>query len=276
MRRNRLATVGLLNCTLFAANLSPAALLHHWAFDDGSGDTAVDSAGANNGAIVGATWATGAGDRASYLSFNGTDSRVDPALTFPSISQADSSSWAFWVNPASAQTNDIIVGNRKDGSNVDIGPGTRNFLKVTPFSRFDFHQGVAKSVTLTTFPVDEWTHFAFSRSGDQLTWYINGVAENGGLPATIPGLDAVPNGAILPFYIGGEPGQNQNEHFAGGIDDVRIYDSAISAAEVRALAGVVPEPSALHLLFAVGGFLLISGWRTREQACPNAIESLRG
>ncbi|QDU88929.1 hypothetical protein Pla175_23130 [Pirellulimonas nuda] len=215
--------------------VAKADLVHYWSFDEGSGTTTADSIGTATGVIDGATWATGTGNRATFLSFDGNNDRVDPSLSFPTITTEDSSSWTFWVNLApgtAATSNEIIIGNRKDGNNVDIGPGTRNFLKITPRGRFNFHQGGGHDVDFAPFPTDTWTHFAFSREGDQLTWYIDGVAANGGVPSTIPGLATSATGAILPFYMGGEPALAGAEHFAGGLDDVRIYNHALTAQEV--------------------------------------------
>ncbi len=45
------------------------------------------------------------------------------------------------------------------------------------------------------------------------------------------------------------PGQDPSEYFVGRIDDVRIYDVALSANEVAALSAV-PEPSGLALCIA--------------------------
>ncbi len=217
------------------ASVSHALLIHQWDFEEGSGVTAIDSVGGANGAIDGATWATGTGNRLSYLEFDGTNDRVDPSLLFPTLTTQDSSSWTFWVNldPGTAATsNEILVGNRKDGSNVEIGPGTRNFLKITPRARFNFHQGTGKDIDFDALPTGDWTHFAFSRAGDQVTLYVDGVALNEGVASTLNGLATEPTGAMLPFYMGGEPGQSGAEHFKGGLDDVRIYDHALTAQEV--------------------------------------------
>lgn len=243
-------------------------LVARWTMNEGTGtSTADESVNGYNGVIDGATWVTnGSGNRATYLQFDGADDRVDPSLSFPSISKADSSSWAFWAKADSAiGNNGIIVGNRKDGAGTDISPpAPRNFLKITTAAKFNFHQGTDKSITFDNpFADMEWHHFAFSRSGDMVNIYVDGVDINGGVAYTIPALaedaSGLPN---LPFYMGGEPGQSAPEHFGGGIDDVNIYDYALNAGEIvyimndDGVAGPV-EPPRMEME-RVGGNLVIT------------------
>lgn len=234
MRIVHLIQVVALFAFLLVTSATHAVLINHWDFNEGSGTTAADSAGGAAGVIDGATWATDTGNRQNYLEFDGSNDRVDPSLSFPTITTADASSWTFWVNVNSGQTtaNGIIIGNRRDGAGSDIGPGTRNFLKITPRGRFNFHQGGGKDTNFGAFPAEEWTHFAFSRDGDQLLLYVDGVEVNGGVATTINTLATEATGAVLPFYMGGEPGQGGSEHFAGGLDDVRLYDHALTPQEV--------------------------------------------
>ena len=53
----------------------PLGLISYWKFDEGSGTTAYDSVGANNGTVYGANWTTGKVDGA--LSFDGVDDYVN-------------------------------------------------------------------------------------------------------------------------------------------------------------------------------------------------------
>ncbi len=73
----------------------------------------------------------------------------------------------------------------------------------------------------------------------------------------------------MAFFIGGEPRPGNTplgpEHFNGFIDDVRLYDMALTAAEVRELAGVVPEPTGVSLLLAIGAGLIAAPRRYREE-----------
>ncbi|MEJ6718096.1 MAG: PEP-CTERM sorting domain-containing protein [Akkermansiaceae bacterium] len=252
------ALQGLL--TLALVGSTNAALVGHWAFDEGSGTTAGDSsAGGNDGAISNATWGSDA-TRASYLSFNGTTSSVvDPSMSLPVMTSTNDFTWAVWANTAVAprngngsnnsQTNAVILGNRKDGANSDL-PSTANrqFIKFTP-TNFEWHQNANgnDNQAYADLVVGEWTHLAVVKTGTSIQLYQNGAAIGG--PATL--TEDLSTAVAMPLFIGGDVGNSSvNEAFNGFIDDVRIYDNALSLGEVQVLAGV-PEPSSL-LLGAVG------------------------
>ena len=80
----------------------------------------------------------------------------------------------------------------------------------------------------------EWTHIAgvYDGSGPGLTVYVNGV--NRGHQAVTGALDE--NSAAL--YFGCDLG-NSLVTWEGGIDEVRIYDEALSQAEIQAAASSV-------------------------------------
>ena len=245
-----LAVAGLLTMP------TQAALIGHWAFDEGTGATAADSSGGgNDGAISNATWGSDA-TRDSYLSFNGTTSVVDPSVSLPVMTSTNDFTWAVWVNSQAAingtQQNAILLGNRGDGNNADI-PSTamRQFIKFTP-TKFEWHQNANgnDNQEYDDLVVGEWTHIAVVKTGTSVQLYRNGVAS--GAAGTLN--ESLADAVALPFYIGGETNEtSQNEFFTGFIDDVRLYDNALTAAEVSAL--VIPEPSSVALTFLGLGLL---------------------
>ncbi len=142
---------------------------------------------------------------------------------------------------------------RADGKNS--GAGTNGFqLRVEV-------KGNGKQAG--TLPVDEWVHIAAtweSTAGadNDLMLYINGLnVGNFDFTKAVNtlGTDAVYVGTlnILEGYT---------RSFAGGLDDVRIYDHKLSQAEVIAL---VPEPSSLVL--GLGGLLGTLMMRRRKIVC---------
>jgi hypothetical protein len=59
--------------------------------------------------------------------------------------------------------------------------------------------------------------------------YVNGVLDNGVLKGTIPALRTVPN-------INVNIGKRANGYyFKGVIDDLRVYDRALSQGEIQAM-----------------------------------------
>jgi len=213
------------------------SLVHHWKFDDGTGNIAIDSAGSNNALISGAIWTNDAA-RGTFLSFGGVNDSVDPSLFLPQWSTTNAETWAVWVNAGAGNVNDIILGNRLDGT-TETTDGTRLFAKMTTVDtsngRFVYNDGTPYQMNLSdggrteTLPVGEWYHLAVVRDGADFTFYVNGTAYSS--PSyTIPPVD-MPTAAI-PFFMGGEPGAPITEHFLGGLDDVVIYNYALAASNV--------------------------------------------
>lgn len=84
----------------------------------------------------------------------------------------------------------------------------------------------------------QWRHIALTKSGATLTYYLNGEMVSS---STLDAADIMTD--AMPFFIGGQPGNPTNtEFFSGSVDDVRIYDNSLTAAEVLALVGEVLQP----------------------------------
>ncbi len=91
------------------------------------------------------------------------------------------------------------------------------------FARYDSYpsSGGAK------LPIGTWAHVAVTFDGTTARFYLNGVETgNGGFSF---GLD---KDAAVHF---GSDDPNGGNAFNGALDDVRLYDKALSAAEVKAL-----------------------------------------
>ncbi len=75
-------------------------------------------------------------------------------------------------------------------------------------------------------PVDSWTHLAVTYDGAMLRLFVNGAQVS----------SRATSGSILstadPLWIGGN--HPYGEFFHGVIDEVRVYDPALSASELRA------------------------------------------
>jgi len=85
----------------------------------------------------------------------------------------------------------------------------------------------------TPIPANQWTHFVDTYDGSSVKMYINGqlqaqAAYNLGI---FPGNDAVAIGATVG---GGFPGQSSAE-FAGRIDEIAVYNRALTASEIQAI-----------------------------------------
>ena len=79
-------------------------------------------------------------------------------------------------------------------------------------------------------PQGEWQHVAISFNGATVAMYIGGEAVGGDLPFEFgPATDAA--------LVFGCCEANGGNPFNGALDEVRLYDRALSSFEVRYLAG---------------------------------------
>jgi len=171
-------------------------------------------------------------ERGTVISFNGTASGAYVrAGEIPQMTLTNDFTWAFWAKHSAENTadNDIILGNRMDENAVDFVP--RQFIKFTP-TKFEWHMNGNGDDNLDyeDIPADIWLHHAVVKTGDQLTYYRNGVESNSG---TITQALDFPQ----PLFFGGDNEGAEGENWSGLMSDVCIYDRALSEAEIRYLAG---------------------------------------
>ena len=200
--------------------LAAAGLVAAYGFEDGSGSLLGDSSGnANTGTITGATWTSGR--FGSALSFNGVDNLVTVADS-GSLDLTTSLTLAAWVYPtASTGVRDIII---KEGANVDV----YNLYARNGFGLPESNVLVGGTNVVaqgSALAINTWTYVVGTYDGTSLNLYLDGA-----LAASQPlsGPIAVSTGALR---IGGNG--IWGEHFQGRIDEVRIYDRALSAAEIQ-------------------------------------------
>lgn len=254
IERSRLARLIPLAATVALLQTpANAELIHHWKFDEGSGNVAGDSAGNADGVIFrgsdgGLSWRSD-NVRNSYLSFDGNNDHIDPSLTLPRMTATNNFTWAAWVNSridfdpsagGDTQRNSIVFGNRRNGSGSDFSP--REFIKFTP-QEFEWRPNdTPDSTSHTNLPLRRWVHVAVVKEGNTIRTFFDGELEN---TNTVSGFSR-----RMPFFIGGEPGNNSSEHFRGFVDDVRLYDNALTTGQIQALAGPEDGPPRLVLINA--------------------------
>jgi hypothetical protein len=91
-----------------------------------------------------------------------------------------------------------------------------------------------------------WTHVAASRAADgELTIYVDGVRMGTWYNTPTPTDDCFQDLLIGAYSMNG-PGDQIVNFFPGLIDDVMIYDRALSRSEIGDLAAI-PAPGAILL-----------------------------
>jgi hypothetical protein len=116
----------------------------------------------------------------------------------------------------------------------------------------DYNHNVRSTTSIDD---DAWYHLAVVQHDDQtMDLYINGVREVTGAEMSAANfwIDYMMRG--FDFLSG------QANYTSGKLDDVRVYDHALSAAEVQDLAGEIPEPASA-LLLGAGALLALRSRR---------------
>ncbi len=195
-------------------------------FDAGSGTTLADVTGrGHDGQIAGANWSVAGGKSGGALSFDG----VDDWVTIPDAADLDLTTGLTleaWVRPAAADGWRSVL--LKESAGPPAGLAYALYANGADTNRpgaFANTGGSDLSARGTAkLPVNAWAHLAATYDGVTLRLYVNGI-EVGSKPVT-QALRQTDN----PLRIGGNA--VWGEYFAGLIDDVRVYDRALSAAEV--------------------------------------------
>lgn len=233
MKSNLLFSIlAVLVIFIFCGFASADSLVAHWTFDEGAGSTAYDSAGSNDGTVVGATWTTGKiGGALEFDGVNdyinmGNDNSLKPDLPV---------SITAWVKLDVQGHTHLIVG-LDDRTTAYYGiwfaVGSSNKLSIS------YGDGGIKTISsrrtkkgTTELLPGIWYHVATVVKGaTDMDLYINGVDDGGAYEGTGGTLAYSADGDV---YVGVLTGDNS--YYDGLIDDVRIYDYALDADEIAEL-----------------------------------------
>jgi PKD repeat protein len=193
-------------------------LVAAYSFDEGTGTTVNDLSGnGNDGTIGGATWSSSA-KYGKALSF--TSGALITVNDAPSLDLTTGMTLEAWVNPSALSSwQDIIY---KAPGDIFFLLGSAPTAQV-PATGGTFTQTLYGTTAL---PLNTWSHLAATYDGATVRLFVNG-AQVGSRSQT--GTIATSTG---PVTIGGDPDYGQ--HWTGLIDEVRIYNRALSASEIQA------------------------------------------
>ncbi len=207
--------------------------------DEGAGSSTHDESGKNNnGSIQGAIWADGKYGKALY--FNGdTDGVV--------IADADSLDVAkitmcAWINPSSFNDpNNRHIIRKKAPS------GRQYFLVIQAtthkiWANLSIDGAFKDAYSQSAVPLQEWTFVAATYDGAVIQVYLNGVPNGTPVPAT-GDIDPSTYDLLIGRY-NAPPGSDPNT-FHGIIDEVRVYDRALSQEEIQVLYSLGKPEGAL-------------------------------
>ncbi|MFH1726777.1 MAG: LamG-like jellyroll fold domain-containing protein [Elusimicrobiota bacterium] len=191
-----------------------------WKFDEGEGTTAGDSVGDNHGTLYdGPVWT--AGQVGGALSFDGSNDYVQ-APNSPSLDITEAITVEAWVYAQAGW--DIHVAGKEESFLLWVQGGTANF-EIRPPSGWWRNPYDMNPAGRTPIPYGQWFHLVGTFDGSWVKVYLNGAYANG--VAHDGTMQSNPN----PIRIGMVYG---HRYFNGMIDEVAIYDRALSPAEIQA------------------------------------------
>jgi concanavalin A-like lectin/glucanase superfamily protein/glycosyl hydrolase family 2 len=195
----------------------------YWPLDENGGSTAVDQVRGNNGALVNSpTWT--AGKNGSGLQLNGTNQFVDTGKTVLDTSASYSAS--AWVRL------DEASGAFQTAVSQDGASNSAFFLQYSGGDRrFAMSFAGVRALAPTTPVAGQWYHLVGVRDAlaGELRLYVDGVFAGR--------ADACMGDASTgPLVFGrGRYGGNPVDYWHGALDQVHVYDRALSAEEVQHL-----------------------------------------
>jgi hypothetical protein len=208
----------------------PTGLVSYWNFDEGTGGVAFDITGSGRDGALTGELSFDVGYQNTAISFHGTGaapSRVaipDSApLRFGATDSFTLSAWIQQEAVHAGQSEAVIVKSREAGNYYGIYINASN--------QWAF-RGPGGDVTGPAVTTNTWTHVTVVQDGTNAATgrklYINGTLSASGPTQAADGTGE--------FWIGqGNGGGSNIESFPGHIDEVRLYNRALSAAEVPTL-----------------------------------------
>ena len=232
MSRKRLLVGTLLAFVLFSANAAFADLLAYFPFSEGSGTETADITGNGNDGTFNADVEWVAGYDGTGVRFDTAGERIvigpiDPSAGTDAMTLA---AWINWEGEGHSIGQQGIIGKRQGW---DPGTGIKWFWQAQPSGallfRADWANGGGAGLwwgnSYLTPYANEWAHVALTWDNGAAIQYINGEQVSTG---NISFQDSADD---TPVAIGCVSATN-NESFVGTIDEVRIYDQALTAEEI--------------------------------------------
>ncbi len=262
--------IASLHITFIAS--SHAALIAHWAFEEGSGATTttdVVNSTATDTLGSGVTWSSDTPGSASSasLSFNGTATArfgTNNNAEDIGIDGSGAKTIVTWIK--STQTDKRYFWGWSPDNGLVPGADLRFAIEDNGKLRFEVSGGFTRYDALALNDGEWHMVAAIINAGDgidDVDFYIDGniVTPTANTTATITTSGTGTGTSTNPnefFFASG--GNTTVQQWIGGIDDFRIYDTALSDAELDGIFTAIPEPSAS----LIAGLGLLALFRRRR------------
>jgi hypothetical protein len=240
------------------------ALVAHYAFDGNANDS---SGNANDATTTGPPIFV-AGENGSAMSLNGTSQyAMVPANMLAGVTNYTIATWVYWNGGSAWQRI------------FDFGNDTTQYMFLTPSSgsgtlRFAVTtngNGAEQMLqTASALPVGQWVHVAITRNGNIAKLYTNGavvVSATNVITITPASFNPALN------YLG--KSQYADPLFNGRLDDLFLYNYALSDPEITRLAANQPPPptTPTTLSTVLAGNMLDLSWPSNYVGCQLQVQT---
>lgn len=214
---------GLFSETTLTVTVLPFALRLQLSFENNLADDTGTFPATALGSPAYGTGRTGRG-----LVFDGVDDLVTLPAAVADSQDITIAAWVYWTGGAEFQRI------------FDFGNGTGDYLYLSPNTggalRFAIKNGGSEQVlTAPVLATGQWVHVAVTLGGDTGTLYVNGAAVAANSALTLNPGDFKPATNYL-----GDSQWAADPLFSGRLDEVRIYNYALTGAEIAAFLDLVP------------------------------------
>jgi hypothetical protein len=209
-----------------------ADLIGYWPFEEGQGTTTADITGNGNDGTFNGSVEWVAGYKGSAVGFDTAGERIvigplDPTAENNAMTLA---AWIFWEGEGHSIEQQGIIGKRLGW---DPGTGVKWFWQTNPAGdllfRADSAQGgdsIGWGNGLLVDYANEWVHVALTWDDGAAIQYINAEEVSTG------NVNFIDTADDTPMTIGCVQ-SDWNETFVGSIDEVRIFNNALSVDEIQ-------------------------------------------
>ncbi|GAB3426267.1 LamG-like jellyroll fold domain-containing protein [Flindersiella endophytica] len=265
-----------------AAPAAPATV-GEWKLDEASGTTAADTSGRGQTITMqgGTSWIGGRFGRAAWLDgTSGFGKTAGPVVhTNQSFTVA---AWVYQTQKSNYATVASQSGTNRSSFYLQYYPTQDRWRFVAPAADTAAEPAYASAMDSRPARVGEWTHLAgvYDAGAHQIKLYVNGALAGQD--------DATIWDAGGPLVLGGAlSGTTASNFFPRGVDELRVFDKALTESEIRQVHKVTPSVQVGRWSFEEGtgtvaqdgtpqnGDLTLSGGATWTTAAALGQSALR-
>ncbi|MBK0401900.1 T9SS type A sorting domain-containing protein [Adhaeribacter sp. BT258] len=209
----------------------PVALVGHWQMEDPAGTTLSDASGNGNHATTSGNpgFVTGRIGQALHLTGLNQYATAPHSTT---LNPGSGITLTAWIKPETSGSRQFILkkGLANDGYEISLTGSARVAFRFNQISALNNYQVVSNATAPTN--GQTWLHVAATYDGSVMKIYLNGTLDDSQVLTSTP----VINSNNEPLSFGAT--SSGNSRFQGYLDDARIYNIALTASEINALATV--------------------------------------